>query len=92
LAEWYIARAKSVEDIKRGERLLEWVADHALESGVLAEQIEPYKNLPLSVSPLTWSHSTFVLTVIEYLNKLNEIKICKACGLPMYRKKREKLW
>lgn len=92
LAEWYIAKAKSMEDLKRGERLLQWVADHALESGVLAEQIDPYKNLPLSVSPLTWSHSTFVLTVIEYLNKLNEIKLCDSCGLPVYRKRRRKLW
>jgi len=92
LSEWYIAKAKSMEDLKSGEKLLRWVADHALESGVLAEQIDPYNNQPLSVSPLTWSHSTFVLTVIEYLNKLNEIKVCKTCGLPMYRKRREKLW
>ena len=92
LAEWYIAKAKSLEDMKKGETLLQWVADHALESGVLPEQIDPYNNEPLSVSPLTWSHSTFVLTVIEYLNKLNEIRLCKACGLPMFRKKRGKLW
>jgi oligosaccharide amylase len=92
LAEWYIAKAKSMEDMKKGEELLQWVANHALESGVLAEQIDPYNNQPLSVSPLTWSHSTFVLTVIECLNKLNEIRVCEACGLPMFRKTRAKLW
>ncbi len=92
LAEWYIAKAKSMEDMKKGEELLQWVAHHALESGVLAEQISPYNNQPLSVSPLTWSHSTFVLTVIECLNKLNEIRVCEACGLPMFRKTRAKLW
>ncbi len=92
LAEWYVAKAKTMEDLKGAEKLLQWVADHALESGVLAEQIDPYSNQPLSVSPLTWSHSTFVLTVIEYLNKLNEIKVCEACGLPMYRRNHEKLW
>jgi len=92
LAEWYIAKAKSMEDMKKGKDLLQWVADHALESGVLAEQIHPYNNQPLSVSPLTWSHSTVVLTVIECLNKLNEISVCDACGLPMFRKKRGHLW
>jgi oligosaccharide amylase len=92
LAEWYIAKAKTMEDLKKGKKLLQWVADHALESGVLAEQIHPYNNQPLSVSPLTWSHSTFVLTVIKYLNKLNEIKVCKSCGLPVYGKRSAKLW
>jgi len=87
LAEWYIAK----EDLDKGRELLEWVVSHASESGILAEQIHPYSNQPLSVSPLTWSHSTFVLTVVEYLNKLNEIKLCDRCGLPIYRKSK-RLW
>jgi GH15 family glucan-1,4-alpha-glucosidase len=87
LAEWYIAK----EDLDKGRELLEWVVSHASESGVLSEQIHPYNNQPLSVSPLTWSHSTFVLTVIEYLNKLHEMKVCERCGLPIFRKSK-KLW
>jgi oligosaccharide amylase len=91
LAEWYIAKAKTLEDLKKPLKLLHWVTEHSLESGVLAEQIHPYNGQPLSVSPLTWSHSTFVLTVIEYLNKLNEIQVCDTCGLPIYRTSK-KLW
>jgi len=87
LAEWYIAKG----DLDKGRELLQWVVSHTSESGVLAEQIHPYNNQPLSVSPLTWSHSTFVLTVVEYLNKLNEVKVCKSCGLPIYRKSK-RLW
>ena len=87
LAEWYIA----MENLDKGKELLQWVVSHASESGVLAEQIHPYNNQPLSVSPLTWSHSTFVLTVVEYLNKLNDVKVCKGCGLPIYRKSK-RLW
>ena len=87
LAEWYIARG----DLDKGRELLQWVVNHASESGILAEQIHPYNNQPLSVSPLTWSHSTFVLTVVEYLNKLNEVKVCERCGLPVYRKSK-RLW
>jgi GH15 family glucan-1,4-alpha-glucosidase len=49
--------------------ILEWTAKHALPSGVLAEQIHPTTGEPVSVSPLTWSHSTFVATVMNYLKK-----------------------
>jgi GH15 family glucan-1,4-alpha-glucosidase len=91
LAEWYIAKANTIEDLKKPQEILEWVIDHSLESGVFAEQIHPYSGQPLSVSPLTWSHSTFVLTVLEYLHKLNELQVCEACGLSLHRKS-DKLW
>ena len=42
-------------------------AEHALPSGVLAEQVNPYSDAPLSVSPLTWSHASFVSTVHDYV-------------------------
>jgi len=88
LAEWYIAQ----QDLDKGRQLLEWVVDRASQSGILPEQIHPYSNEPLSVSPLTWSHSTFVLAVIEYLNKMNDVKICPNCGLPIYNRRHGKLW
>jgi GH15 family glucan-1,4-alpha-glucosidase len=73
LAEWAIARARSFSDLRRPLSLLRWVADAALPSGVLAEQLHPYHHTPLSVSPLTWSHATVVMVVKEYLAKLEEI-------------------
>jgi GH15 family glucan-1,4-alpha-glucosidase len=48
-------------------RWIEWCAEHALKSGVLAEQLHPYTGEPLSVSPLTWSHAAFVASVERYL-------------------------
>ncbi|MBS0351774.1 MAG: glycoside hydrolase family 15 protein, partial [Proteobacteria bacterium] len=50
--------------------ILNWVADHALASGVLAEQIHPETGEPLSVSPLTWSHGTYITTVQQYINAI----------------------
>lgn len=82
LAEWIIAKAEKREDLEEALDILEWVVDHSLESGVLAEQLDPYTGNPLSVSPLTWSHSTYVLTVMNYLDKLNELSICPVCGAP----------
>ena len=73
LAEYYIARAKSKPDLEPALNILNWVAERALVSGVLAEQIDPVTGNPASVSPLTWSHSTFVATIHSYLAKLKEI-------------------
>lgn len=42
-------------------------SNHALSSGVLAEQVDPHTNEPLSVSPLTWRHATFVAAVQSWL-------------------------
>ncbi|MEI7435559.1 MAG: glycoside hydrolase family 15 protein [bacterium] len=80
LAQYRIAASRTREDLAGALELLEWVADRALPSGVLAEQVNPLDNSPLSVSPLTWSHATFVAAVQEYLNKLLEIEKCPACG------------
>lgn len=67
LAQWYIATAKSIAALEPAAEILNWAADHALPSGIMAEQVHPYTNAPLSVSPLTWSHATLVTTVHEYL-------------------------
>ena len=49
-----------------------------LDFGVLAEQLHPYNGDPMSVSPLTWSHATVVMTVREYLAKMDEL--CEAAA------------
>ncbi|MBI4497251.1 MAG: glycoside hydrolase family 15 protein [Chloroflexi bacterium] len=67
LADWYLARARTFQDLERPLALLRWTAQHALPSGVLAEQVHPYTGAPLSVSPLTWSHAAYVTTVHHYL-------------------------
>ena len=73
LAEYHIATARTIADLERPLNILKWTAEAALPSGVLAEQIDPATGEPLSVSPLTWSHSTFVAAVHSYLNKLKQL-------------------
>ncbi|MEM9883530.1 MAG: glycoside hydrolase family 15 protein [Planctomycetota bacterium] len=73
MADYVIGSATTVEELKRAAGYLEWVADRALPSGVLAEQVHPETNAPLSVSPLTWSHATVVATVVAYLTKLETL-------------------
>ncbi len=77
LAQYKIARAKNRKELDEALPLLEWVANHALPSGVLAEQINPSTGDPLSACPLTWSHGTYIATVQEYLNKLCKLEKCQ---------------
>lgn len=63
LAEWYIA----LGELDKALKLLDSIPPLACPSGVLAEQYDPDTGEPLSVSPLTWSHSTYVATVHSYL-------------------------
>lgn len=69
LAQYRIARAHTLEELRQTLPLLTWAREHALASGVMAEQVHPFTNEPLSVSPLTWSHAECVMTVRWYLGK-----------------------
>lgn len=73
MADYYISLARKKEDLELALGLLKWVVDKALPSGVLAEQLNPLTGEHVSVSPLTWSHSTFVATVCNYLRKDREL-------------------
>jgi len=74
LAEYYMARAQSLQELQEAIPYLEWCVKNALPSGVLAEQVHPVNSSPLSVSPLTWSHSSFVWAVLQYVDKYDVLK------------------
>lgn len=88
LADYFVTRAQTVGELKTALPIFEWTASHALESGVLAEQVNPYTNEPISVSPLTWSHATVVSTAIKYLEKLEQLQVCGTCNQPIFRMRR----
>jgi GH15 family glucan-1,4-alpha-glucosidase len=64
---WYTDWLTAVGRRDEARRFLEWCAERAMASGVLAEQIHPHTGAPLSVAPLTWSHAAFVASVERYL-------------------------
>lgn len=82
LAQYYIARAKSVSELAPGMEMIRWVVSRALPSGVLAEQVNPYTNAPMSVSPLTWSHAELVTTILSYVKKQDELETCPVASFP----------
>jgi glucoamylase len=73
LAEWYIEIAKQRADLAKPLEIMKWAASHSLESGIMAEQLNPRTGEPLSVSPLTWSHGAFVSCVNRYERKFREL-------------------
>ncbi len=75
LAEYYIKLATNEEELRPAIEIFEWVADNALDTGVLPEQLDPHTGEPLSVAPLTWSHAGFAIAINKYLQKLDELKL-----------------
>ncbi len=88
LADYTIAKAKDAAELTEALPLLEWCQRHALQSGVMAEQVHPFSGAPLSVSPLTWSHAEYVFAVLAYLDKLAEFSVCPTCGTMALRRDR----
>ena len=72
LADYLVEKNGGDGELKEAVDLLSWVAAHALPSGVLPEQINPVTGESISVSPLTWSHATFIATAHRILRRLAE--------------------
>ncbi len=92
LADYLIERSKTIEDLDEAIAIMKWVADHALPSGVLAEQVHPFTGAPLSVSPLTWSHATFVSTTHRLVRKLGSLLEMPESGLALIDRARTGDW
>lgn len=77
LAQYYIATAKNSVELQEPLNWMKWTVKYALGSGVLPEQLNPFTGEALSATPLTWSHSEFIVTVMEYLAKEKELGLCE---------------
>lgn len=61
MAQYYIETGRAPQ----ARRIINWVKDRMLESGVLSEQINSQTGRFSSVAPLAWSQAEFVNTVID---------------------------
>jgi GH15 family glucan-1,4-alpha-glucosidase len=73
LAQHAIASAQGRGELEQARTLLNWVCDHSLHSGVLAEQAHPLTGAPLSVSPLSWSHAAYCLAFQDYIQRWSDL-------------------
>jgi len=92
LADYLTEKAANEKELARALEIMEWVCNHALPSGVLAEQINPITGEPISVSPLTWSHATFVASTQRILRRLGRMKVCSQCGSSLTGRSRTEDW
>ncbi|MEK7460297.1 MAG: glycoside hydrolase family 15 protein [Patescibacteria group bacterium] len=86
LAQYYIAKAKKESDFDPVHRWITWAVKHAGPSGMLSEQLDPHTGAQLSATPLTWSHSEYVTTIVKYLDRLEQLGICLKCN-PLYQER-----
>jgi glucoamylase len=84
-AQYLIARATTEAELRDALPVIHWAAERSLPSGVLGEQVDPFTDAPVSVSPLSWSHATVVQVVMEYLEKIEGLRLCPTCGNSTYR-------
>ncbi|MFB6182702.1 MAG: glycoside hydrolase family 15 protein, partial [Candidatus Nanohaloarchaea archaeon] len=74
VAQFLISVSENKNDLKEAKELMHWTFQNSTETGLLPEQINPKNGEPLSVAPLTWSHSAFIDTAFMYAEKKEEIE------------------
>lgn len=74
LAQYKIAAARTLEQLRSVVDPLTWATRHAHPSGALPEQLHPFGERPISVCPLSWSHAEFIITVLDYLDKYHLLR------------------
>ncbi|WP_054844562.1 glycoside hydrolase family 15 protein [Vulcanisaeta souniana] len=65
VAQYYITKG----DCYRAKELLSWVNKVKTPTGLLPEQVDPFRGLPVSVTPLVWSHAEYLRTYMMRRNK-----------------------
>jgi len=73
-AQWLMEIAKTKKELEASKSNLDWAIRQANLAGIMPEQMSPFDGEPLSVAPLTWSHATFVDTVLKYDKRMKELK------------------
>ena len=61
MAQYYLL----LGDKDKATEHIDWTLKHALNSGVLSEQISPSNGGPLSVTPLVWSHAELINALLH---------------------------
>jgi GH15 family glucan-1,4-alpha-glucosidase len=69
-----INTADTLDDLKPAQEDFAWVIDHALASGVLSEQVDPYTGEQKSAAPLVWSHAEFIKALLAFEDAVAETK------------------
>ncbi len=65
VAQYYL----EINNLKEAEEILSWVNSLRSSTGMLSEQIDPYSNETVSVSPLVWSEAEYLATLLDVISE-----------------------
>ena len=51
----------------KATEILDWTKSHSLNTGMMAEQLDPVTNEIISPAPLTWSHAEYISTLLDMI-------------------------
>lgn len=71
---WHAQYLLDRGELEKADKIIAWVCDHALKSGILSEQVYP-DGSQTSVAPLTWSHAELLSTLCDRAMKYPEGKV-----------------
>lgn len=61
LAQYYIDNGNTI----KAHEILDWAKSHALNTGVMSEQIDPVTHEVIAPAPLTWTHAEYLATLLD---------------------------
>lgn len=64
---WQAQYLIEVGEKDRAMEIVDWVIEHASDTGMFSEQLSPDSSQQLSVAPLVWSHAEFMATMLDTL-------------------------
>lgn len=62
---WLAQYAGETDDTERAWSIVQWVEQFMDKTTMMAEQINPFDDSQLSVSPLVWSHAEYMATLLD---------------------------
>jgi GH15 family glucan-1,4-alpha-glucosidase len=65
LAQYHIEHA----NMDAANEIIAWVENHASNTGIMSEQINPINETRMSVEPLTWSHAEYLSTILDTITE-----------------------
>ena len=82
LAQHGIRTARRAQDLDPARTLLLWCAARAEGWGALPERLHPYRGATTSEAPSLQAHAWLVSTVVDYAERLRNLRRCERCGAP----------
>ncbi|TMC68190.1 MAG: hypothetical protein E6J13_15150 [Chloroflexi bacterium] len=83
LAQHSIHTAQRAQELDPARTLLLWCAARAEGWGGLPEQLHPYRGETTAASPSMAAHAWLVSTVVDYVERLRNLRRCERCGAPV---------